>query len=227
MPGMVMEATYRKNVDLATWHYLVSTMPTGIDLREDRQRARWLAEISSTTIAALAGFARINHVNVSTDSKGEDSFSADSPDADRLADLDSFLLSTSDVYSINFWLDLQVFERKIDGFQQEIILYDQAWLFIYNNFSKYGETGPRHGLIDISFGIETDIYSPVTYCDNRTLAELNGPRLAGFLHRLEEKVGLTFLDVDPNARGGAYDLACRYGFTLSDDPVAPNTVAHS
>lgn len=221
-----MEDTYRKKLELATWRYVVSTAPASIDLHVDSQRARFLAELVSETLAALAGFAQINHINVSTDSKGEDSFCADFPKSADLARLDSYLRSAADVSSVNAWLDLCVLQKKHEGPLQEFIMHDQAFLFIDNNISKHGERGLRHGIVDISFCIQTDIYSPFTYCDNRTLAELNGPRLASFLHRLEEGVKLSFLDVDPNGQGGAYDLVYRYGFTTPANDAFFRMLAH-
>lgn len=221
-----MEETYRRNLDLATWHYVVSMAPVGIDLNEDSQRARWLAELALETLAVLAGFAQINHINVSTDSKGEDSFCADFPKPADLARLDSYLRSTADVSSVNAWLDLCILQKKPEGSLHEFIMHDQAFLFIDNNISKHGERGLRHGIVDVSFCIQTDIYSPFTYCDNRTLAELNAPRLASFLHRLEEDVKLSFLDVDPNGQGGAYNLAYRYGFKMPADDTSFRKIAH-
>lgn len=214
--------TYIRNWDIASWHYVVSENPPGIDLYNARERASWLAETTLYILSALEGFAEVGMIDVITDSKGEGSFSTTSDASEDRIQLDSFLRTTQDVSDIELWLGLKCIHLNKDGLPEEILIANNGWVFISNNISKYGTI--EDGLIQISFHLETNIYSPVTEGDNRTLAALNAPRLRKFLRLLSEIPSIKFDKIDDPVgfiktaeRYGAVDC---YGYKMPDDPRA-------
>ncbi|WP_261249112.1 hypothetical protein [Laspinema olomoucense] len=66
-------------------------------------------------------------------------------------------------------------------------------------------------LIWFTLGLDVDIYAELSWGeqrDNTQLAQLNGPRLSAFLHRLEEDIPAEFLRLDaPDYK----DIVDRYG----------------
>lgn len=119
------------------------------------------------------------------------------------------LAEREDLSQITMWLDLTVVAEPGAG---ERCLKDAARLWLEPSDSESSEVNT----IDITLSIDVDIYSPVTWGeerDNRTLATINGPRLARFLRALRDQLNgaLVLLDAE------SYDsVADETGFRLRD-----------
>lgn len=221
-PAKTQEKTYTTSWEVATWHYKVEASPAGINLYNDSDRALWLADLASRTLSALTGFAQVDSVDVSTDADGEDSFNILSDTAENSQSLDDFLRSTADVSDIDIWLGLKCVQLNEHGSLEEFFIHNNSSLKIVSNLSKLGSHEPGAGLVRVSFCLQTNIYSPFTTGDNRTLAALNGPRLRDFLHRLGDIPSLTFSDIDYSFASveelEKHGMLDRYGFKMPDDP---------
>ena len=178
----IQELTYSTNWEIASWNYIVESNPRGINLFNAKERAPWLAGLVSIALSALEGFAQVDEIDVTTDSKGEDAFHIKSSTIQNLNLLDIFLHSTLDVSEVDVWLSAKCLRINANGSQEEFVIPNNGRLSIYNNLSKHSSI--EHGLVRVYFNLETNIYSPIARSDNRVLAALNAPRLQRFLHRL-------------------------------------------
>lgn len=213
------ELTYSNNWEVATWFYKVASNPTGISLCNAQERAPWLAELVSRVLGALDGFAQVDSIEVSTDSRGELSFHVESDTAENLRLLDSFLRSALDVCQVDTWLSLKCVRINAAGSTEEFLIPNNGKLSVENNLSEYGST--KHGLASVSFSFETNIYSPIARFDNRALAAINAPRLRNFLCRLAAipTLELDYID-DPVGQikhAKQYGVVDDYGYKMPDD----------
>lgn len=216
------ELTYSNGWEVATWFYKVASSPIGINLYNAQERAPWLAELVSRALGALDGFAQVDSIEVTTDSRGELSFHVESDTAENLRLLDSFLRSTLDVCQVDAWLNLKCVRINAGGSPEEFLIFNSGKLSVENNLSEYGST--KHGLASVSFSFESNIYSPIARCDNRALAALNAPRLRNFLYRLAAipSLELDYID-DPVGQikhAKQYGVVDGYGYKMPDDPSA-------
>lgn len=216
------ELTYSNNWEIATWYYKVASSPIGINLYNAQERAPWLAELVSRSLGALDGFAQVDSIEVSTDSRGELSFHVESDTAENLRLLDSFLRSTLDVCQVDAWLSLKCIRINTDGSSEEFLIPNNGRLSVENNLSEHRST--KHGLVSVFFNFETNIYSPIARLDNRALAALNAPRLRNFLCRLSAipSLELDYID-DPVGQieeARRYGIVDDYGYKMPDDPAA-------
>lgn len=216
------DLTYSINWEVATWNYIVESNPTGINLSNAEERAPWLAGLVSLALSALEGFAQIDSIDVSTESKGEDAFNIKSGTIENLKLLDVFLRSTLDVSEVDAWLSLKCLRINTDGLPEEFLIPNSGRLSVDNNINKHGSL--KQGLVRVYFNFESNIYSPIARSDNRALAALNAPRLRKFLHRLAEipSLKLDYID-DPVGQikeAKRYGVVDDYGYKMPDDPRA-------
>lgn len=214
--------TYSKFNDMLHWCYNVDGASGKFNLENSTERAVWLADMVSSCLKVLPGFAEVTSVDVATDTKGDDAFSLKSSTAEGLQQLDHFLRTTQDVADVGISLDLQCLQIKEDQSIEEFGIYGRCFLVIENNYSRYYSDYLEQAPASIRLALGTDIYSPFTLGpprDNRKLAALNGPRLRSFLHRLHDVLPLTLTDL--NDHGYArWDLVDRYGFKMPAEPAA-------
>lgn len=158
-PTPVQEPTWRRGGALASWSF-----------RAPEGRAA-MAQRIVATLTALGDFARATICSLTTVSEGEDAVRVDArEDAIRGA-----FAEHADVAEAEIDLDLLIdlgsgSEREPEGAVLWVSVDDAG-------------TGP----LRLQLSIHADIYAAKSYSadgDNRRLAALNGPRLAGFLDRL-------------------------------------------
>jgi hypothetical protein len=192
---------WRTSEFLATWTW---AFPSGA-LGDPAARARWLAEAVARALEALDGFAVAREATVCTAEDGEDAFAADLA-ADGAAALLSFLERTPDVETVELALALAC-SAPGGG---ELRVDDGAALVFDVELDTDGELARDPLACQLRFALHVDLYSPESRgaAPDRALAALNGPRLRGFLERLERLLPLRFLELEASGYSGAH----RYGF---------------
>lgn len=214
--------TYSKFNDMMDWCYNIHDISNKYNLNASEERSVWLAEITSSVLTILPGFARPKEISISTDSKGDNSFVLETITTESLQQMDQFLRNTQDVADIGIFVDLLCSQVREDNSLEEFSVYDRCWIVIDNNFSECNLIYLEQAPASIRLAIGTDIYSPFTISplrDNRTLAALNGPRLRSFLQRLHDILSLTLADMDDHGYK-KLDLVDEYGFKMPSDPAA-------
>lgn len=214
--------TYARFNWMINWCYDITDSSTRVRLESSSERPLWFSKMISSILKMTSGFAEVNSIHVSTDSRGDDAFVYEPVTAQGLHELDYFLQDTQDIRDINITLELLCAQKNPDEFLEEFSIYGSCWIVINNNFSKDNSCDLSEGPVSLRLALGTDIYSPFAFGpqhDNRVLAALNGPRLRSFLHRLQDSLPLTLTEID------AYDykirdLIDRHGFKMPDDPVA-------
>jgi hypothetical protein len=158
------------------------------------------------TIGSLRGFAELSSLAVSTESGGEDAFGA--KDASQIRELDlEGLIARESIVQITAWLNLFV---DIEPGGGSTLLNNAARLWV-----EPADAEPDSDIaVDITLSIDVDLYSPLTWAEdrnNRALAEINGPRLTRFLSLLRDQLGGTVTLMDAEGYAG---LVNETGFAL-------------
>jgi hypothetical protein len=169
--------TWRCQDNLASWSYHVP-LHDGEDLGHGFQRC--VADI----IDNLGGFAEVRDMSISTKSDGEDAVVLDDASKVREFDLRGFSARET-IVQLMISLDLLVVTEPNGG---EQLLNDAARLWLEPADSDNQST---LNAIDVTLSIDIDIYSPITWGDdrnNRVLAEINGPRLRRFLEFVRDQL---------------------------------------
>ncbi|MCB9553892.1 MAG: hypothetical protein H6705_18815 [Myxococcales bacterium] len=211
--------TWSLKKDVATWYYTV-TAPEDIDLRESSQRAPWLAGLVGRLLDALPPLAPAAEVVLSTHDLGEDAHVAH---YDHSSDgIMSWVASHQDVYQIEVELTLAIIEQAADGAPETTHIEGGRILIRVELDPDTGELDEQELAKDdaiwMTFGLHTDAFCPRTFRvnpDNGWVARANGPALAAFLHRLEDRLGLRFDAVESLSFS---EQVNRYGFGADSSP---------
>lgn len=230
MKAKATRPTYSRHSENATWHfwYLLSEeLRTRLDA--PAERAPWLAEQVPILLETLQDFAYPHRVVIET-ATSQEAYEQIRPITEaKLRRLDQFLRRTTDVTVISIDLTLCCLQIAEDGEVEPIeLLYDgELCLRIEQKADGTLEDAPD--AVGLLFYLWADIYAPISSVadDNRELAALNGPRLEGFLRRLQAALPLTLGEFEPSdkmKRG----LVDRFGYKLPHEqrePAAPHAVS--
>lgn len=176
---------------------------TNLDLAAPDIRRRWLWDFVSRLPALLGDFAYLTETEAGTRSAGAGAFVGDCTDQEDFHRLLGVLEKADDVGWLEFQLTLACLSRDLEPMEfirgarmaVNILLDDSGALNVTHDAPVY-----------IHFALNCDIYAPFRRGPeggkNTTLAALNGPRLAGFLERIERDVPTRVLEVEEEVYRG-------------------------
>jgi hypothetical protein len=183
---------------IAVWTFVVSRAES-----ENLQVA--LKRHTTTVLALLKPFARIERIEWITDSAGDDAAEVRTDGEVEVERVEATFETLIDVIEVTMWLDLTC----VSSTGVEFVIRQGANLHLL----VLGDTGSER--IQLELSLDADIYSPRTLGrkrENQTLASLNGPRLAAFLRGVREQMGGTVRTI---ASLSYEDLATDEGFLAS------------
>lgn len=217
------QLTYSKFNDMIYWSFDIDYSSGNINLDSPEERAIWLADVVASCLRILPGFAEVENVYVTTDSKGDNGFVLKPATPEGLQLLDHFLRNTQDIADVGISLRLECLQLKGKEESPELFyIHGRSRLVLDNHYSKFNLDYLDEAPASIRLAVGTDIYSPFTLSplrDNRKLAALNGARLRSFLHGLHDLLPLRLTDINDHGYS-RLDLIDRYGFKMPANPVA-------
>ncbi len=176
--------------NVASWDFQLAGRGDG-DLQGDYRRL--LLEL----LRLLGDFAAPREIGLTTGSGGENA-AVIAVDAlpDGAEGLERVLRAHTDLEDVVVRVDLLCTPPDGEG---TVRLLGGATLWL--TLEEDEEDAPFRLLVEL----QVDLYAPLSWGevrDNRALAALNRPRLAGFLRRLQEELGAELVDIDaPSYRG--------------------------
>lgn len=185
MSGPLDTGTWRWKSSSATWSF-ERVVSSGESLAGEMER------VGRAMLAALPGFAIAAAAHWTTDAAGDEAVLHA-----RGTQIDDALLASTfgehaDVRGVELELDLVV--TAPDGVT-EVVLERAAQLYLEGEPDK----------IVVWLDLHVDLYARRSWGverDNQQLAEINAPRLAGFLARLAESTGAQLESIDAESYAG-------------------------
>jgi len=203
---MIILDTWRQDWALAGWNYRPMARSDGrlipVRMEVPEIRRRWLQRLFGQLSALTGDFGYPTKVEVSTLAKGEVSYAVDWRSQQGPADLMAFFEETNDIFEVIVTLNLTCLDRSLNPMELE----EGATLWVNIRLNDSGELNvARENPVYIRVVLNADIYAPRALGkarDNSLLAALNGPRLAGFLERIERDVPAELFEIyDDQYRG--------------------------
>jgi hypothetical protein len=185
---------------LVSWNFRPMARSDGglvrIALEAPDARRQWLGEMVAKMPALLGDFAYAAETSVAT-AASDEAFVGESSTQDGRGKLLGFIGTRDDIHRLHFDLTLTCMSEGLEPmeFVRGAYLSVEIWL-------------DKTGALDVTsedpvyfhFALNCDIYAPfrkgLNGGKNTTLAALNGPRLAGFLERIERDVPAQLMEMD-------------------------------
>jgi hypothetical protein len=184
------------------WTYNLCVPPAIIEnLTSPLSLRLWIVERIERLLKALDNFARVEEVTIDTRSGGEETFALKDWQGEQSErQLIEELRTIDDAVNLDLTLNLQCQTLSHRGIPEELAIQSGGNLCIFVELDDDGELETTTANpIWFTLGLDVDIYAELSWGeqrDNTQLAQLNGPRLSAFLHRLEEDIPAEFLGVD-------------------------------
>lgn len=186
---------------LVSWNYRPMARSDGRlvpqDLEEAETRRRWLCDLVSRLPALLGDFAYLTDVRVNARGKGTGACVIDWRDREGPSTLLTFL-QQAETWGVEAHLNLTCLDRDL----KSVEIMNGAVLWVKIRLTESGSLDWRTDApVYIHLNLNADIYAPWSIGeiqDNALLASLNGPRLAGFLERIERDVPAELLEINPD-----------------------------
>jgi hypothetical protein len=192
--------TWRLKSGSASWDYELTDVGGAM-----RSPSEAYARLLERFLAVCQGFAVPTTVRLTTAREGEDTHVADVRDPDQRSELDAVMMARDDVEDVEISLTL-VYEPATGGREESVPGGATVWL------SREASPDDGSASFRLLVTLHADLYAFVSWGkqrDNAVLAGCNAPRLQRFLHRIEEELGGTLMDIDaPSYQGQVY----QYGF---------------
>jgi hypothetical protein len=199
-----------------SWNYRPMARSDGrlipLDLEAADARASWLSGFLVRLPALLGDFAYVAKADVAAWQMGEDACVIDWRTKDGQPALLDFIRSNTRIYYVHTELTLTCLDRGLEPIEIE----RGSELSVNFYLTEAGALDTTWDVpVYLRLVLNADIYAPISRGetrDNTRLAALNGPRLAGFLERIESDVPAQLLEIDDqNYRG----MVGPRGFTVS------------
>jgi hypothetical protein len=189
---MAEPRTWVWDSDLASWSYRPMARSDDrlipLNLEAPEGRSRWLQRLLGRLPSVLGDFGYMTKVQCSASSRGDPACVVDWRSQRGPATLGAFLEQTADIFEVLVTVNLTC--RGEDLEPREIEGGASLWITIHLNDSGALDVSRDHPVY-LRVALNADIYAPQSHADvqnNALLASLNGPRLAGFLERIERDV---------------------------------------
>jgi hypothetical protein len=210
------QINWKSKMGLAIWNYRLKQPKysiynnggsLGLGVLDDNSltapefRGLYLKEIVIKFFRSLEDFANPKKVAISTISAGEDSFVVYLKSAKSYEKLFNKIETTTDINNIEIDLTLQCFNlAEGNNMPKKLEIDLGAYVAISLELDEEGHLDlSSEQPFSLNLFLNVDIYAPIKLSRehyNGEIAQLNQPRLANFLHRLEETLPVEFVWVD-------------------------------
>jgi hypothetical protein len=171
-------------------------------LEAEDVRSSWLVGFLTRFPALLGDFAYAAKTDVTAWQMGEDACVIDWRTKDGQAALLDFVRSNPRIYDVHTDLTLTCLDQGLEPI--EIVRGAEFYVsFLLTESGALNTT--REDPAYLRLALNADIYAPRSHGeirDNTRLAALNGPRLTGFLQRIERDVPAQLLELDDEGYRG-------------------------